>query len=91
MFRLVVLETLTNVRASLPVFWCWKADWVAVGKPPKLLEPLDCPNASKFAKPALAEFCAVNCKWTKHVNGMETKKLKLNQIMAGYTINMPLK
>lgn len=40
-----------------------------MGKPPKLLEPLDCPNASKFAKPAFAEFCAVNCKGTKHVNG----------------------
>lgn len=53
----------------LPVFWGWKEDWLAVGKPPKLLEPLDCPNASKFAKPAFAEFCAVNCKGTKHVNG----------------------
>lgn len=31
-----------------------------MGKPPKLLEPLDCPNASKFAKSAFAEFWAVN-------------------------------
>lgn len=33
-----------------------------MGKPPKLLEPLDCPNASKFAKSAFAEFWAVNGK-----------------------------
>lgn len=62
-------QVLIKMLGVLPVFWGWKGDWLAVGKPPKLLEPLDCPNASKFAKPALAEFCAVNRKGTKHVNG----------------------
>lgn len=47
---------------ALPVVWGWKGEWLAVGKPPKLLEPLDCPNASKFAKSAFAEFWAVNGK-----------------------------
>lgn len=68
----------------LPVFWGWKEDWLAVGKPPKLLEPLDCPNASKFAKPAFAEFCAVNCKGTKHVNGYgkQTETDVLTELMV---------
>lgn len=51
-----------NAGEALPVVWGWKGEWLAVGKPPKLLEPLDCPNASKFAKSAFAEFWAVNGK-----------------------------
>lgn len=66
---MISIKYWSKVLGVLPVFWGWKEDWLAVGKPPKLLEPLDCPNASKFAKPAFAEFCAVNCKGTKHVNG----------------------
>lgn len=43
-----------------------------MGKPPKLLEPLDCPNASKFAKSAFAEFWAVNGKEQHMLMNMKT-------------------